>query len=63
MKRVVLFSALLALLLSFTPVVQAQSQPTAIPQGTQVRLTLMNGLTTSVARDSAALPFPYFSSE
>jgi hypothetical protein len=65
MKRVVLFSALLALLLCFTPVVQAQSQPTAIPQGTQVRLTLMNGLTTSVARDgdpfTAIVAEPVFS--
>jgi hypothetical protein len=49
MKRALVFSALLAVILSFTPVVQAQAQPVAIQTGTQVRLTLASGLTTSVA--------------
>jgi hypothetical protein len=49
MKRAVVFSVVLAVLLCFTPVVRAQSQPVAIQTGTQVRLSLVNGLTTSVA--------------
>jgi hypothetical protein len=51
MKRVVVFSFLLAVLLSVTPIVHAQSQPISIQQGTQVRLSLISGLSTSVARD------------
>src|ERR1700734_2699962 len=51
MKRAVLLSFLLAVLLYVTPVVHAQSQPISIQQGTQVHLTLISGLSTSVARD------------
>jgi hypothetical protein len=69
MKRVVVFSALLALLLCFAPaftqVVQAQQQPLSIQPGTQVRLTLQSGLTTSVAHDgdpfTAVVAEPVFS--
>jgi hypothetical protein len=53
MKRVVVLSALLGLLLCFTPAftqsVEAQQQPLSMQRGTQVRLTLQSGLTTSVA--------------
>jgi|HubBroStandDraft_6_1064221.scaffolds.fasta_scaffold99272_4 hypothetical protein len=51
MRRAVLFSFLLVVLLSITPVVHAQSQPISIQQGTQVRLSMVSGLSTSVARD------------
>ena len=49
MKRLLLVGAVVSCLLSFTPVAQAQS--TEVIQGTQVHLTLLNGLSTSVARD------------
>jgi len=51
MKRAVVFSFLLTVLLCATPVVHAQSQPISIQQGTQVHLTLVSGLSSSVARD------------
>jgi hypothetical protein len=49
MKRLAGLFVLAAAVLFFTPVVQAQS--TDIIPGTQVRLTLVNGLSTSVAHD------------
>jgi len=49
MKRSIGLGAVLAVLLSFTPVVRAQSNQ--IIPGTQVRLILVNGLDTSVAHD------------
>jgi hypothetical protein len=48
MKRLVFVGALLSFLLWLTPAVHAQS---TIQPGTQVHLTLVNGLTTSVAHD------------
>src|SRR5271156_1484761 len=48
MKRLVSVGALLSVLLWLTPAVHAQS---TIQPGTQVRLTLVNGLTSSVAHD------------
>lgn len=50
MKRFVPICVLLSLLLCVVPAVQAQSA-TAIQPGTQIRLTLVNGLTSSVAHD------------
>src|SRR5580698_2251228 len=65
MRRAVLFSFLLVVLLSITPVVHAQSQPISIQQGTQVRLSMVSGLSTSVARDgdpfTAVIAEPVFS--
>jgi len=49
MKRVMVFSAVVCILLLLTPAVNAQSNQ--LMQGTQVRLVLLNGLSTSVARD------------
>jgi len=49
MKRFVSFCALLLALLWLTPAIRAQSN--AIQPGTQVRLTLTAGLSTSVAHD------------
>jgi hypothetical protein len=49
MRRLVLAGALVAVLLCLTPAVQAQSNQ-MIP-GTQVRLTLVNGIGTGVAHD------------
>jgi hypothetical protein len=49
MKRVISICALVSLLLLLTPAVHAQSNE--LMQGTQVRLTLVNGITTSVAHD------------
>lgn len=49
MKRLVCFGAVVAVLLFLTPAVHAQSNQ--IIPGTQVRLTLVNGLGTSVAHD------------
>ena len=49
MKRLLLVGAVVSILLVTTPVTHAQS--TELLQGTQVHLTLLNGLTTSVARD------------
>lgn len=57
MKRFTVIAALLSLALLFTPAVRAQgSAPlttdgTQVVQGTQVRLTLQNGLSTKVAHD------------
>jgi hypothetical protein len=50
MKRLIPWCFLLSLLMCFVPGVQAQSA-IAIQPGTQVRLTLVNGLTSSVAHD------------
>ena len=49
MKRFISVCALLSVLLWLTPAIHAQSN--AIQPGTQVRLTLTNGLSTSVAHD------------
>lgn len=49
MKRLVSLCAVVAFVLILTPAVNAQS--TQVQQGTQVRLTLVSGVTTSVARD------------
>lgn len=49
MKRLISVCALLSALLWLTPAVRAQSN--SIQQGTQVRLTLAAGLSTSVAHD------------
>lgn len=49
MKRLVSLCAVVTLVLVFTPAVSAQS--TQVQQGTQVRLTLVSGVTTSVAHD------------
>jgi hypothetical protein len=55
MKRSILFGAVVSLVLLFTPVVHAQytqAPPSSeLMQGTQMRLVLLNGLSTSVARD------------
>ncbi len=50
MKRLISFCVLFSFLLCVVPAVHAQSA-TAIQPGTQVRLTLINGLTSSVAHD------------
>ena len=49
MKRLITFSAVVCICLLLTPAVNAQSNQ--LLQGTQVRLVLLNGLSTSVARD------------
>jgi hypothetical protein len=49
MKRLVCGGVVLAVLLSFTPAVHAQSNQ--IIPGTQMRLTLVNGIGTNVAHD------------
>lgn len=49
MKRFSAFGAVVLLALLFTPAVYAQSNQ--LMQGTQLRLVLLNGLSTSVARD------------
>ncbi len=49
MKRLIVFSAVVCVLLLLTPAVNAQSNQ--LMQGTQLRLVLLNGLSTSVARD------------
>jgi len=49
MNRLSLVGALLSLLLSLPSAVHAQA--TELVQGTQVHLTLLNGLSTSIARD------------
>src|SRR5271170_2778814 len=49
MKRLSLVGAVLSVLLFSTPVAHAQS--TELLQGTQVHLTLLNGLSTTIARD------------
>jgi hypothetical protein len=49
MKRLAGVLVAVAILLSFTPVVHAQS--TEIIPGTQVRLTMVNGLSTSIAHN------------
>lgn len=63
MKRLVSVSALLSVLLWLTPAVHAQSN--SVQPGTQVRLTLVDGLTTSVAHDgdpfTAIVAEPVFS--
>jgi hypothetical protein len=52
MKRFIALGAVVALALLLVPVVHAQnSQSNQLMQGTQVRLILLNGLSTSVARD------------
>ncbi|HEV3255232.1 MAG TPA: hypothetical protein VG033_12555 [Candidatus Acidoferrales bacterium] len=52
MKRFITLGAVLALALLLVPAVHAQnSQSNQLMQGTQVRLILLNGLSTSVARD------------
>jgi hypothetical protein len=50
MKRFISVCALLSVLLWLTPAVYAQ-QSSAIQPGTQVRLTMLSGLSTSVAHD------------
>jgi hypothetical protein len=63
MKRLVAVSALLSAMLWLTPAVHAQS--TALQPGTQLRLTLVSGLTTAVAKDgdpfTAVVAEPVFS--
>jgi hypothetical protein len=63
MKRLISAGALLSVLLWLTPAVHAQS--IAIQPGTQVRLALVSGLTTSVAHDgdpfTAVVAEPVFS--
>jgi hypothetical protein len=49
MKRLICFCAVVLLVLLFTPAVNAQSSQ--VQPGTQIRLTLMSGVTTSVAHD------------
>ncbi len=49
MKRFVIFGAVVSLALFLTPAVHSQTN--LLQQGTQLRLTLLNGLSTSVARD------------
>jgi hypothetical protein len=49
MKRLICLCAVVSLALMFTPAVKAQSNQ--VQPGTQIRLTLVNGVTTSVARD------------
>jgi len=49
MKRLICLCAVVSLALIFTPAVNAQSNQ--VLPGTQIRLTLVNGVTTSVARD------------
>lgn len=49
MKRLICLCAVVSLALIFTPAVNAQSNQ--VQPGTQIRLTLLNGVTTSVARD------------
>lgn len=49
MKRVVNFLAVVSLALFLIPALHAQSSP--VVPGTQVRLTLVNGLSTTVSRD------------
>src|SRR5271155_2204588 len=49
MKRFISLGAVFAILLLVTPAVHAQSNE--LMQGTQVRLTLVNGVTTGVAHD------------
>jgi len=49
MKRLIRYCAVVSLALIFTPDVNAQSNQ--VQPGTQIRLTLLNGVTTSVARD------------
>ena len=51
MKRWLSISVLLLMLLWLTPAVQAQSTTNSIQPGTRVRLTLVEGLTSSVAHD------------
>jgi hypothetical protein len=51
MKRLLAVSALLSMLLWLTPAVQAQSTTNSIQPGTRVRLSLVDGLTSSVAHD------------
>ncbi len=52
MKRSSLFGALLSFLLIFTPITHAQS--TEVLQGTQIHITLLNGLSTTIARTGDA---------
>jgi hypothetical protein len=63
MKRFISVCALLSALLWLTPAVHAQSN--SVQPGTQVRLTLVDGLTTSVAHDgdpfTAIVAEPVFS--
>jgi hypothetical protein len=49
MKRSIVFSAVVCIALLLTPAVNAQT--TQLMQGTQIRLVLLNGLSTSVAHD------------
>ena len=49
MKRAMVFSAVVCICLLLTPAVNAQSNQ--LMQGTQLKLVLLNGLSTSVARD------------
>lgn len=51
MKRVLSLGVVACLLLSATPPVQSQSAPTQLLQGTQLKLTLLTGLSSSIARD------------
>lgn len=64
MKRITVIAILFSLALLVTPAVQAQQSGQVIP-GTQVRLTLLNGLSTKVAHDgdpfTAVVAEPVFS--
>jgi hypothetical protein len=63
MKRLISLCAIVALALILTPTVNAQSNP--VQPGTQIRLTLVSGVTTSVAHDGdpfiAIIAEPVFS--
>jgi len=50
MRRVMMLGVVLCMLLTFTPAVQAQAGQQLL-QGTQLKLVLLNGLSTTVARD------------
>ncbi len=50
MRKLVSIAVILALALTAAPPVQSQSQPNQLLQGTQIKLVLLHGLSTSVAR-------------
>jgi hypothetical protein len=51
MKRILRFCAVVIVLLFVNSTAQAQTQTNQLAQGTQVRLTMMNGVSSSVAHD------------
>jgi hypothetical protein len=51
MKRILRFCAAVIVLLFVNSTAQAQTQTNQLAQGTQVRLTMMNGVSSSVAHD------------